>query len=93
MLLHPDLSVSLCQHKIIHQQGLIPVSSAAQPQLPPAAAALGFIAPRGLGPLPHLPASEFGVKKGPKIAKVHPLWSYKAQLFEAGCAGPAEFQC
>lgn len=44
VLPHPDLSVSLCQHRILHQQGINPVLSGAQPQLPPPAAALGFIA-------------------------------------------------
>lgn len=50
--------------------------SGAQPQLPPAAAAaLESVAPKGLGSLPHLPVSESGVRKGPRIAKVHPFWS------------------
>lgn len=86
-LLHPDLSVSLCQHGILQQQGINPVSSGAQPQLPSAAAAaLGFIASRALGPQPHLTSSASRVKEDQNIAMVHPLWSYKARLFEAGSA-------
>lgn len=72
MLLHPDLSGSLCQHRNLHQQGVNPVWVVLNPSSLLLLLLLALLHQKACGCCPMYLLLNLGWKRGPKFAKLHP---------------------